>query len=171
MTQDRKCNPAGFIKEVMSRCKTDTGYGATMRRADNPNLCSMAWEYLVPFCDLSNSIERLSFSLVGAAIAREKPEQDGTENIGAALRNICKGDKDSMERESKRLRRVIACDNVTELIPVLHPILQYIQSKGGSSLSYETLLKDLLFWREETRIRWTKDFYDKNEESSSKEED
>ncbi len=156
-------NYLGFVATVVRRANdpADTAFQAVMRRADNPNQCSAAWEYLVPFCDIADERQRLCFALVGAAIAREKPAADGSGSIGTALRKICGADPEAQEREGRRLRRLIACDTVWELLPVLRPILGYIQSKGGS-VNYTDLLRELLFWNEKTRIAWTRDFFRRN---------
>lgn len=173
MSQESKCNPAGFVEYVISRAKnkSDTAFQAIMRRADNPNQCSAAWEFLVPFCDLGNDHQRLCFSLVGAAIAREKPENDGSQNLGTALRRICQGQEDAVERESRRLRRLLACDSAQELVPVLRPVVQYIQSMGGASICYQELLTDMIYWSEKTKIKWTGDFYRKNSASEAQGDD
>lgn len=161
-------NYSGFVALTIRRANdpSDTAFQAVMRRADNPNQYSAAWEFLVPFCDIAIERQRLAFALVGAAIARAKPECDGSASIGQALRSICGADADALERESRRLRRLIACDTVEELIPVLRPILNYIQSKGGA-VGYERLLRELLFWGEDTRIRWTRDFFRKSADAAS----
>lgn len=163
MNNEERCNIIGFVNDVIRRSHQngDTGFCAMMRRADNSNQCSCAWEYLVPYCDLSNDHERLAFALTGAAIAREKPEKDGDLSIGKALQIICRGDQEQLEREASRLRRLIGCDTQAELIPVLRPILRYIQSQCSGVVSYRKLLTDLVFWNERTRIRWTKEFYGK----------
>ncbi len=170
MNPENQSNPVGFVQSVLQRAQTDNAFGAVMRRADNPNLCSAAWEYLVPYCNLSKESERLAFSLVGAAIAREKPQQDGFASFGKALRSLCKGDADALEREARRFRRVIACDTVEELFPVLRPMLQDLQSQGCAPLCYRDLLKDLLSWSERTRLRWTQDFYGKESLREKQEE-
>lgn len=167
MNNEKQSSSSAFVQYVINRCSNekDTGFRAVMRRADNPNQCSAAWEYLVPFCDLASAHQRLSFALIGAAIAREKPEHDGTNGVGEALLKLCNGDKDAKKREGTRLRRLIACDTIQELIPVLQRTLQYIQSKG-ETLCYERLLRELLFWnqreRKRTCIEWTKQFYEKD---------
>jgi len=167
MTQDPKWNASGFVEYVIRRSgqKSDTAFPAVMRRADNPAQCSAAWEYLVPFCDLEDERQRLAFSLIGAAIAREKPEKDGSRGIGAVLKQICGADKDAVERESRRFRRLIGCDTVRELAAVLRPVLQYLQSKSAGSICYEQLLKDMLYWSEKVKIRWTCDFYGRTEDA------
>ena len=160
-------NYSGFVAMTIRRTKdaSDTGFQAVMRRADNPHQCSAAWEFLVPFCDIANERQRLAFALVGAAIARAKPDRDGSASLGQALRNICGADADAVERESRRLRRLIACDTTEELIPVLRPILNYVQG-NGAVVGYERLLRELLFWNEKTRIAWTRDFYRKSADAA-----
>ena len=164
-------NYSGFVASVIRRSNdpAETAFTAVMRRADNPNQCSAAWEFLVPFCDIADERQRLCFALVGAAIAREKPAADGVGSVGSALRKICGADSEALERESRRLRRLIACDTVWELIPVLRPILRYIQSKGGS-VSYNKLLEELLFWNEKIRIAWTRDFFRRSADAEPEKE-
>lgn len=163
MMSEERCNPSGFVEFVFRRSnqKDDTAFSAIMRRADNPTLCSTAWEYLVPFCNIENDHQRLAFALVGAAIAREKAETDGPDSLGTVFQKICQGDADAMERESRRFRRLIACGTMQELIPVLRPILKYLQGKLPAMICYDRLLKDLIFWNENIRIRWTREFYNK----------
>ena len=166
-----------FVEYVAQNCSTcpkgkgkqDTGYRAIMRRADNPNLESIAWEHLVAWCDIENPYLRKSFALVGAAIARmDSPEKapQGKATVGKALQSLCNG-KDAMEakeREGRRLQRLIACDSTLELLRVLRPVLQYLQSKGCETLDYAGLLQDICYWDERKRIKWIKDFYLESEE-------
>lgn len=160
-------NYSGFVATVIRRVNdpSETAFAAAMRRADNPNQGSAAWEFLVPFCNIADERQRLTFALVGAAVARAKPERDGSASIGQALRNICGGDADALERESRRLRRLIACDTTEELIPVLRPILRYLQG-NGAAIDYERLLRELLYWNEKKRIAWTRDFYRKSADAA-----
>ncbi|MBQ9338258.1 MAG: type I-E CRISPR-associated protein Cse2/CasB [Lentisphaeria bacterium] len=157
---ESKANPVGFVAAVIARVKTDTAFRAVMSRADNPALESSAWEYLIPYCNIENDLERIPFAMVGAAIARIRPENDGNAGIGTAFRSICHNDEDR-ERESARFRRLIACDSSLELCPVLRPVIQYLAS-NGASVNFTQLLKDLLYWNQRTKIRWTTHFYDRN---------
>lgn len=166
---ESKANPAGFAAAVISRIKTDMAFRAVMSRADNPAFESAAWEYLIPYCNIENDHERIPFAMIGAAIARIRPETDGQAGLGAAFRSIC-GKDEERERESLRFRRLIACGSSQELCGVLRPVIQYLASKGAS-ISFTQLLKDLLFWDQKTKIRWTAQFYDRytqeNEESKA----
>lgn len=153
-------NISGYVEYVIRRAKnkSDTAFRAVMRRAANPNLESAAWEYMVPFCDIGVDRIRHAFALVGAAIAAEAPETDGTVSIGRALRSMCKDD-DAVEREGRRLRRLLGCETTDELIGVLRPMVHYLQDNAVMKISYARLLQDLCYWGERTRIAWTKDFY------------
>ena len=166
---ESEANPAGFVAAVIARVKTDTAFRAVMSRADNPAFESAAWEYLIPYCNIEKDFERIPFALVGAAIARIRPENDGKAGLGSAFRAICGKDEDR-EREALRFRRLIACDSSLELCRILRPVLQYLASKGAS-VSFTRLLNDLLFWGQRTKIRWTTQFYGRdipgNEESQS----
>jgi CRISPR system Cascade subunit CasB len=155
---EMKCNPSGFVKYVIQKAGEDAGFGAVMRRADNPNLAADAWQYLAKFVELDDESKRKAFAMVGAAIAREKPSHDGSASVGAALKHSCKNN-DDRDRESRRLRRLLACDSTLELIPVLAPVLRYLQSKESGVIGYDRLLKNLLYWGENTRIQWAMDFY------------
>lgn len=153
-------NASGFVAYVIARVKTDTAFRAIMSRADNPAFESSAWEYLIPYCNINNDFERIPFALVGAAIARTRPDQNGTADMGKTFCSICKNDDDK-ERESRRFRRLIACDSILELCPLLHSVVSYLASKGAA-IDYTRLLMDLLYWNQKTKLRWAVAFYGKS---------
>ena len=171
MDQDKPntFNAVGFVDYVIRRVKnkSDTAFRAAMRRGSNPAMESAVWEYLIPYCDIGIDRIRHAFALVGAAIASDAPESDGAASVGRALRSICKND-DDVDRESRRLRRLLSCETTDELVGVLRPMMHYIQDNAVSGLSYSRLLNDLCYWNEHTRIKWTQDFFYKQ---STPEED
>lgn len=161
MENETKANPGGFVAAMISRItkQKDTACRAALRRADNPNTASYAWEYLAPYCDLRNERERLAFALAGAAIARAAPDHDGKCDLGETLAAVC-DTSDARDRESRRLRRLLACDSVPELVSVLRPVVQYLQSKNkGSLLGYERLIWDMLGWGEKVKVEWARHFF------------
>lgn len=164
---ESNANPVGFveyvIRKVNSKAPADKHFRAVMRRADNPAFESAAWEYLIPFCDIEKEYERLPFAVVGAAIAKAKPEKDGEGNLGNAFHQICKN-KDDMERESRRFRRLLAADTTGELCEVLRPALHYLTSKEAT-IGYAQLLKDVIYWRRKTKQFWAKEFYNRKSET------
>lgn len=151
--------PAAFVARSIVRVKTDSACRAALRRADNPATDSYAWEYLLPFCRLEIPAERFAYGLVGAAIARAMPEKDGVQDVGAALRNCCPGNtEDDQKTELARLRRLLACDSAPELVAILRRVVRYLQSRDAR-LCYRQLLIDVLYWNDQTRIRWTRSFF------------
>lgn len=157
---ENKRNAAGFVISAINRVnQQDSAFRAAMSRADNPALESCAWEYLVPYCNIEREEERKAFAIVGAAIAKNRPEQDYELNFGRSLATICENEDDK-EREGKRLRRLVSCNELAELLPVLRPVLNYMASKGAR-IGYHNLLNDLLFWGKRTQLRWVNDFYGK----------
>lgn len=151
--------PAAFVARSIVRVKADSACRAALRRADNPATDSYAWEYLLPFCRLEIPAQRFAYGLVGAAIARAMPEKDGVLDVGAALRNCCPGgSEDEQKTELTRLRRLLACDSVPELVAILRRVIRYLQSKD-QALSYRQLLNDVLYWNDDTCIRWAQSFF------------
>ncbi|MDD3694478.1 MAG: type I-E CRISPR-associated protein Cse2/CasB [Lentisphaeria bacterium] len=148
-----------FVEYALARVQEDSAFRAALRRADNPNTESAAWQYVLPFCDLNNSIERRAFCLIGAAIAKEMPSEDGTLSLGAALRSVCEGEsEEELNREASRLRRLLACNSRGELLQQLGHQIRFLQSRRAA-LSYSRTLADMLYWNERTRIAWTRDFF------------
>lgn len=162
---------SGFVAHVLQRAKVDTGFAARMRRADNTDTEYQAWGELAAFnVNLELDRERLPFSIVGAALCREKPEQDGKYSIGASLASCFEqtpgnpGDNPGVSR----LRRILACNTIREICQVLRPMLHFVAEKSTRPLSYAGLLRDLLFFESAngSRIkrRWAMDFFGQPQE-------
>lgn len=138
----------------------DNAFGAALRRADNPATEYQAWEYLISFgCDIEKPWERLPFCIIGAALARVKPQKDGHFGIGKSIAS-CYEDGNKAEPAKAKLRRLLACDSIEEVCSVLRPILSLIQSKGVP-ICYGRLLDELLYFGDgsKKKILWASDFY------------
>ena len=61
-----------FIDYVLERIGLDTGFGAALRRADNPATEYLSWEHIAQWCDLDKDWERLPFTVIGASLANAK---------------------------------------------------------------------------------------------------
>ena len=88
MAQDdkTKSKEEAFVKTVIERLKgPDTSFGALLRRADNPATEYQSWEYLCRWCDIEKSWKYKPYALVGAALARAKPQTNGHLGIGRAI--------------------------------------------------------------------------------------
>jgi CRISPR system Cascade subunit CasB len=170
-----------YVDSIIERIKTDKKMRACLSRADNPDTSIRSWEYLLRYnVDIENENELLRYGLVSAAIAREKPEQNGNIGIGRAL--ACSYDYTSKPNDPAelnnpavaRLRRLLACDSLPEVCLILPPLIRLIQSKNEVKLDYAMLLTDLKNFGYKKnhwiKARWAKDFFHwayKGEENDS----
>lgn len=165
--QKQKTNKTrGFVDFVIKRMKTDNGFAAAMRRADNPDTEYQSWEFLSGFnIDLEKPWERLPYCTIGAAIAKAKPDHDGNLGLGQAIANCYKDDGGSSNSQAKaKLRRVLACDSTEEACLILRPLLSLIASHGVH-LSFAELLNDLGYFGTKTKSRWAQNFYGRQAET------
>lgn len=152
-----------FVDGVIARCNQDKGMAARLRRADNPAMEYQSWELLGLFgVDLEKDYERLPFVTVAAAIAKAKAERNGSLTLGKALLACYDNDRDS-DQAKARLRRLLACDELTEVCRILRPVLSLIDSKVGKPLDYTRLLRQLRFFGfdagHKTKTQWAQEFY------------
>jgi len=154
-----------FIKYALARLKNDHAFGAALRRADNPAMEYQAWEYLVDWCDITKEWERLPYALVGAAVARAKPDADGQFSLGKAITG-CYDDGNRADSAKAKLRRVLACITIGEVCTILRPLLSLINSRNVR-ISYAKLLDDLRFFNEKTKLKWASDFYGRRSDNDS----
>ncbi len=157
----KKSREQAFVEFVLERMKKDTAFGAVLRRADNPATESQVWEHLIRWCDIEDDRQRLPFATVAAAMARAKPERDGSLGIGKAIA-ACYDEGYNSDQAKAKLRRLLDCDSAQEVCKILRPLLSLCASRGAH-LSYSQLLHDLIYFGEKTRIRWAIDFYPRRE--------
>ncbi len=162
VTQRRDSKSTAYVDYIISLIHKDKGVAAALRRADNPNMEYQSWEVLAAFhIDLEKPWERLPYALIAAAISKEKLEHNGKVGLGRAIASCYENGNQSDQAKAK-LRRLLACNSVGEVCRVLRPLLSLINSKGGPSLDYAALLKQLLnfHWREQSvKAKWAQDFY------------
>jgi len=151
-----------FVAGVIARCQQDKGLAARLRRADNPATEYQSWELLAAWgVDLERDDQRLPFATVAAAIARAKVDANGHLVLGRAIAS-CYDDGNQGDQAKARLRRLLACDETTELCRVLRPILTLVESRVGKPLDYARLLKQLRrfpFAPQQVKAQWAQEFY------------
>lgn len=151
-----------FVEQMLQRCQQDKGLAAALRRADNPATEYQSWEYLAAFeIDLTKDWQRLPYVTVAAALARAKAEKNGRLGLGGAVAS-CYEDGCENDQAKAKLRRLLACDSLSELCRVLRPLLSLFDSKGKGQLDYSCLLEQLQnFERQGQRIKaqWAQEFY------------
>ena len=151
-----------FVQTAISRCDTDKGFAARLRRADNPSTEYQSWDFLGQFnIDIENDYARLPYTTVVAAIARSKADGNG------AL--ACYDYARESEQAKSRLRRLLACNDLPEVCRVLRPLFALIQSKVNVPLDYVRLLKQLRFFGHRTKTQWAQEFYSQTNSHDFKE--
>ena len=169
-----------FIDWILDNSQKNKGFSSKMRRADNPDQEYYAWGILCGFgIDIEKESERLPYSVVGAAICRARLESDGSLGLGSALRKCediksPKSGKKASAIDSPRLRRLLTCDNISELCRNLRPVLSLITSKN-IPLCYSRLLEDICQFqydssRRNLKLRWTREFFYPSTDESTKAE-
>lgn len=151
-----------FVAGVIARCQQDKGLAARLRRADNPATEYQSWELLAAWgINLERDDQRLPFATVAAAIAKAKVDANGRLTLGRAMA-ACYDDGNQSDQAKTRLRRLLACDELTELCRLLRPVLTLIESRVGKPLDYARLLKQLRrfpFAAQRVKAQWAQEFY------------
>lgn len=151
-----------FVRSVIQRCQQDKGLAARLRRADNPATEYQSWELLAGYgIDLEDDRQRLPFATIAAAIANAKVDRNGVLGLGRAIA-ACYPDGRENDQAKARLRRLLACDDLTELCRILRPLFSLINSRVGQPLDYQRLLKQLRrfsFSAQQVKTQWAQEFY------------
>lgn len=161
-----------FVSYVIERIKQDNGFAARLKRADNPATEYQSWEFLARFgVDLEKPWQRLPYCIVGAALARAKPETNGQLPLGVAI-GACFDDGNKSDQAKARMRRLLACTSTAECCRILRPLLALMASRGKTPNFIQIL--DQLQWYsgnglEKVRARWAQDFYRRVDEDKATE--
>lgn len=151
-----------FVSGVIQQCQQDKGLAARLRRADNPATEYQSWELLASYdIDLEHEQQRLPFVTVAAAIAKAKTERNGVLSLGQGIAACYEDGRDSTQAKA-RLRRLLACDDLSELCRILRPLFSLIDSKAARPLDYLRLLKQLQrfsFNGQQIKAQWAQEFY------------
>lgn len=153
---------AAFVEFVLKKLVYDTGFGAALRRADNPDTEYQSWEHLAKWCDLDNTCERTCFATVAAGLANAKKSIDTPSSIGSVIAR-CYPDGNQDDSAKRKLRRLLACDSSIEVCKWVRSLLRLADSKG-IRLNFGRLLDDLLYFGPRVKERWATDFYGKKED-------
>lgn len=151
-----------FVQAILERCAKDRGVAARLRRADNPSTEYQSWEVLGSLgIDLERDYQRLPFVTVAASIAKSKATANGNLALGQAI-VACYEDGRESSQAKTRLRRLLACDELSEVCRILRPILTLIDSKTGQPLDFVRLLRQLRnfpFHTLSIKAQWAQEFY------------
>jgi CRISPR system Cascade subunit CasB len=163
-TESQPSREQRFVEEVLSLINRDKGLAARLRRADNPDTEYQSWEVLARFgIDLEQENQRLPHTVLAAAISRSKATANGSLTLGQALaKSFDEGEESSPGKA--RLRRLLACQDLPELVRVLRGILTLIESRVTAPLDFIKLLRQLRrfpYSPQQVKAQWAQEFYRK----------
>ncbi|MDO9519032.1 MAG: type I-E CRISPR-associated protein Cse2/CasB [Pseudohongiella sp.] len=157
-----KSRESRFVETVIQRCLADKGLAARLRKGDNPATEYQSWELLGSLgIDLERDYQRLPFVTVSTAIAKSKVDRNGKLTLGRAIA-ACYDDGNQSPQAKTRLRRLLACEEVSEVCRILRPVLTLIDSKVGQPVDYIRLLTQLrnfYFNNQRIKAQWAQEFY------------
>jgi CRISPR type I-E-associated protein CasB/Cse2 len=146
-----------FVAALRRACK-DGGKSAALRRGltDNPRMHVEAYPIIA---DLGGEIAQPYIAL--AALYATHPQESPVTNFGETCRRIAQDGKDVPDSFNQRFRRLIASEDVTDVISQLRVWVRFASSKGVG-INYENLLADLLNWpwyADDIRVKWARSFW------------
>lgn len=157
--------PERFVERMFELCNNENKAAkARLKRADsdNPKVAEQSYEYLVQFfIELDRDYEYRPYATIAAAIAISEAKHNGGIGIGRAIA-LCYPEDNGSDQAKAKLRRLLACESVTEVCRILRPLFGLIDAKAGMNLDYAKLLKQLLkfHWDNQyVKSRWAQDFY------------
>jgi CRISPR type I-E-associated protein CasB/Cse2 len=109
--------------------------------------------------DLGGEIAQPYIAL--AALYATHPEESSTSNFGESCRRIAQDGKDVPDSFNQRFRRLLASEDVNDVITQLRVWIRFAASKGVG-INYESLLADLINWpwyADDIRVRWARSFW------------
>lgn len=161
-----------FIDGVIRRCQQDNGLAARLRRSDNPATEYQCWELLAAYgVDLEQESHRLPCVTIAAAIAKAKSEQNGSLQLGQAITHCYEDGRESNQAKA-RLRRLLACTELSEICRILRPLFSLIDSKVARPLDYVRLLRQLrrfIYDPQKIKSEWAQEFYSQRAKSDEPE--
>jgi CRISPR system Cascade subunit CasB len=153
---------SAFVDYTIKQIASSNGIAANLRKSDNPATEHYSWDFLVKFnVPLEYDDKRIPYTLVAAAIARDKASKNGHLGLGKALALSYPDGSESKPAQAK-LRRLLACNDIVELGSILRQTLSLIRSRVDQPLDYSVLLGQLLrysFSRDKVNLQWAQQFY------------
>ncbi len=146
---------AQFIAQLVKLCD-DRGHTAALRRHWSETTKYQA----LPMLGRLSAIGDDRKSTVAALYAVHPSHADGF-GIGRAAFRLGER-KDGDHPYDRHFRRILACDDLTELAPQLYRLVRRL-SREGVPLDFAKLLRELNFWStgysERVKTDWAKEFW------------
>lgn len=153
---DNQADPKQTAAEVLAylrRLRNDRGAMADLRCALSPSRRARAW----PLLARVGGIDRPIYETVAGLFAYHS-EETHTGNIGTTCRRLA-GENNSFDG---RFRRLLSCER-DEIGERLRPVILAAKPKG-IPVNYEALFADLVYWGDNVKARWAREYWGVSEE-------
>jgi CRISPR system Cascade subunit CasB len=153
---DNQPDPKQTAAEVLAylrRLRNDRGAMADLRCALSPSRRARAW----PLLARVGGIDRPIYETVAGLFAYHS-EETHTGNIGTTCRRLA-GENNSFDG---RFRRLLSCERA-EIGERLRPVILAAKPKG-IPVNYEELFADLVYWGDNVKARWAREYWGVSEE-------
>jgi CRISPR system Cascade subunit CasB len=158
---DVQSKAKAFVSFILSR-KEDRGFLARLRKAQSKTTEHEAYEILAPWIDLESRKMREIYGTVGSLLSMHKKSSSNGKGVGFSLLAASGFDRESPAPRA-RLRRLLACDDVIEVLPHVKASLKLAASKDAS-IDYSQVLSDLVWFGDRVKARWAKEYYSRTKE-------
>ena len=157
-----------YINFIFSRIE-DKAFRTAFKHADNEAFIWNAYPYIRNFVNIENETDARLYVLIGSAIIKSGQKENGKCGLGNAFWRIYNKNYDSTEFPP-RFKRILAADNLDEILSILRPSLALIRSKD-IPLDFKKLLSELNKYRfdgsrNQVRAAWASDYFNKGEEEN-----
>ena len=171
---DGKNKEERFINQIIER-RCDIAYISALKRADNPNhqMAFDASKILCRWVNLNDENEYIPYSIIGASVARRKPEFDGHLGLGEAIDRCYNNNDVEKSNPSETKLKLLMCNSTKKVCLMLRQPLEIINSRDVP-LNYGRLLNQLVWFRKNGdyyKRLWTTEFYGKKYDESEGNED
>ena len=153
---DNQADPKQTAAEVLTYLRgirDDRGAMADLRCALSPSRRARAW----PLLARVGGIDRPIYETVAGLFAYHS-EETHTGNIGTTCRRLA-GENNSFDG---RFRRLLSCER-DEIGERLRPVILAAKPKG-IPVNYEELFADLVYWGDNVKARWARQYWGVSEE-------
>jgi CRISPR system Cascade subunit CasB len=139
---------AADVLTYLRRLRNDRGAMADLRCALSPARRPRAW----PLLARVGGIDRPIYETVAGLFAYH-PDETHSGNIGTTCRRLA-GENNSFDG---RFRRLLSCER-DEIGERLRPVILTAKAKG-IPVNYEELFADLVYWGDNVKARWARDYW------------
>jgi len=149
------------VVQDLQRMQSNKAAMTAFKNCLSPARAHKAWPYIaqLKWCDIQDDRMRTIVQHIAAFFAKHPNHVSGT-CIGDSLRLMAsrRTQQNAIEVNERYLKRILSSRDYQSLCPRLAFVLHMIKGTDVP-VDYERLLSDIVFWNEDTRIRWASAYY------------